>query len=256
MACGLQNSEDNQGVTSGREMFPLDEKQPVRLPALRQSVQLPTIQRRNDFINQFKYDPSVSVSNKARIKNALQKKTMVKDQRNFQMNSVEVQRKAAISSIVDRFLEREASHVDEQDLQQESEERAIKEAQRVPDHLAPSSSAERILEKASYVNMVGLMGTSSLQESGQPEEPLLSGTEPGGSSDPVAAPASRRTTQQHQSRSPDSQPSRVQAYTKLKGEYLAHSAAVLFPPHSLPGTSASLPKDDSTNLVEHRYQPS
>ena len=113
MACGLQNSEDNQGVTSGREMFPLDEKQPVRLPALRQSVQLPTIQRRNDFINQFKYDPSVSVSNKARIKNALQKKTMVKDQRNFQMNSVEVQRKAAISSIVDRFLEREASHVDE-----------------------------------------------------------------------------------------------------------------------------------------------
>jgi len=78
------------------------------------------------------------------------------------MRSVEAERKAAISSIVDRFLEREASQVDERDLLRESEERVLEEVPRVADP-SVSSSTHRILDRGSYANMAELMGATSLR---------------------------------------------------------------------------------------------
>ena len=92
-----------------QEVFPApsEDEKPLKLPQLRQSLNLPSVSLQKDFGNPSKYDPSMAVSSKARIKNAFNKQGKMTYQRNFQLRSVEVSRKAAISTMVQKFLERE-----------------------------------------------------------------------------------------------------------------------------------------------------
>jgi hypothetical protein len=129
-------------------MFGLDaaDQTHLSLPPLRQSVQLPAPHQRKES-HQFKYDASVNCSNKAKIKNVLQKQAKAKEQRNFQMKSVEIKRKAAITSMIERFREREAIAETlltlEQDAEQTSALGGEPSSLLLPNKLVSSSSVSQ-----------------------------------------------------------------------------------------------------------------